>query len=101
MLIYKAFTPFRCTSVPSWGGVRSGGFSRTGDSFHNLQGHIIPILYNAVKDVLRLFYFVGLISLHRHNKATAQGKTQNHNAEIVSHTYKRKESAVHFSLLKF
>nr|DAL69841.1 MAG TPA: hypothetical protein [Bacteriophage sp.] len=29
-----------------------------------MQGHIIPILYNAVKDVLRLFYFVGLISLH-------------------------------------
>nr|DAJ51677.1 MAG TPA: hypothetical protein [Bacteriophage sp.] len=55
---------FRCTSVPSCGGVRSGISSRTGDSFHNLQGHIIPILYNAVKDVLRLFYFVGLISLH-------------------------------------
>nr|DAO26152.1 MAG TPA: hypothetical protein [Bacteriophage sp.] len=42
-----------------------------------------------------------LINLHRHNKTAAQGKTQNHNAEIVSHTYKRKESAVHFSLLKF
>lgn len=46
--------------VPNWGGVRSGGFSRTGDSFHNLQGHIIPILCNAAKGVLRLFCFVGL-----------------------------------------
>lgn len=44
---------FRCTSVPSWGGVYFGGFFKAGDNFHNLQGHIIPILYNAVKDVLR------------------------------------------------
>ena len=62
MLIYKAFCAFLC--VPSRGGVRSGGFFRTGDSFHSLQGHIIPILYNVVKGVLRLFYFVDLISLH-------------------------------------
>lgn len=53
MLIYKALRLFRCTSVPSWGGVRSGISSRSGDSFHNLQGHIIPILYSAVKGVLR------------------------------------------------
>ena len=50
MLIYKAF---KCTSVPSWGGVRSGAFSRSGDSFHDLQGHIIPILCGTVKGVLR------------------------------------------------
>ena len=60
MLMYKAFAPFRCTSVPSWGGVYFGGFFKTGDSFHNLQGHIIPILYNAVKGFLRQFYLVGL-----------------------------------------
>ena len=65
MLMYKAFYAlFRCTSVPSRGGVRFGISSRAGDSFHDLQGHIIPILYNVVKGVLRLFYFVDLISLH-------------------------------------
>ena len=64
MLIYKAFAPFLGVQVYPVGAARSGGFSRTGDSFRNLQGHIIPILYNAVKGVLRLFYFVGLISLH-------------------------------------
>ena len=63
MLIYKAFYAlFRCTSLPSWGGVRSGESAKTGDSFHSLQGHIIPILHNAFKSVLRLFYSVGLIS---------------------------------------
>lgn len=40
-------------------------------------------------------------SLHRHNKTAVQGKSQSHNAKIVSHTYNRKESAIHFSLLKF
>ena len=69
---------FRCTSVPSQGGVRSGISSRTGDSFHNLQGHIIPILYNAFKSVVRLFCFVGLISLHWRNKTAVQGKSQSH-----------------------
>lgn len=52
-LCIRLFAPFRRTSVPSCGGVRSVEFSRTGDSFHNLQRHIIPILYNAVKGVLR------------------------------------------------
>ena len=61
IIIYKAF---RCTSVPSRGGVCSGESAKTGDSFHSLQEHIIPILYNVVKGVLRLFYFVGLISIH-------------------------------------
>nr|DAZ66547.1 MAG TPA: hypothetical protein [Caudoviricetes sp.] len=46
---------FRCTSVPSRSGVRSGISSRSSNSFHNFQGHIMLILYNAVKGVLRLF----------------------------------------------
>ena len=52
--------PFLGVQVYPVGAMRFGGFSRTGDSFHNLQGHIMPILYNVVKGVLRLFYFVGL-----------------------------------------
>lgn len=64
MLVYKAFMPFLGVQVYQVGGVRSGESAKTGDSFHDLQGHIIPILCNAVKGVLRLFYFVGLIRLH-------------------------------------
>lgn len=59
---------------------------------------------NCLKLGLKAFkavLFRRLISLHRRNETTVQGKTQNHNAEIVSHTYKRKESAMHFSVLKF
>ena len=81
MLIYKAFAPFRCTSVPSRGDVRSG-VSRAGDSFQQLNRHIIPILYNAFKSVLRLVLLYTLILLHLRNKTVLQGKSQSHNAEI-------------------
>ena len=89
-----------CTSVPSRGGMRSGISSRTGDSFHNLQGHIIPILYNAFKSVLRLFYFVGLISyidtikpLYRANhKATKSKQAQTAAGQVY---------IICFNLLKF
>lgn len=42
MLMYKAFAPFRCTSVPSWGGACSGGFFKTGDSSNNPTGVLYP-----------------------------------------------------------
>ena len=74
--------PFLGVQVYPVGAMRFGGFSKTGDSFHDLQGHIIPILHNAFKGVLRLFYFVGLISLHWHNKTAVQGKSQSHKVKI-------------------
>lgn len=74
---------FRCVSVPSWGGVRSGISSRAGDSFQQLNRYIIPILYNAFKSVLRLVLLYTLkILLHLRNKTVLQGKSQSHNAEI-------------------
>lgn len=59
---------------------------------------------NCLKLGLKAFkavLFRRLISLHRRNETAVQGKSQSHNAKIVSHTYNRKESAIHFSLLKF
>jgi hypothetical protein len=60
LCLYIRLLRFLGVQVYPVGAAHSGGFSRTGDSFHNLQGHIIPILCNAAKGVLRLFYSVGL-----------------------------------------
>lgn len=82
MFIYKAFYAlFRCTSVPS----RGGAFWWILQNWRQLQQlnrRIMLILYNVFKNVLRLFYFVDLISLHWHNKTAVQGKSQSHSIKI-------------------
>nr|DAO65526.1 MAG TPA: hypothetical protein [Bacteriophage sp.]DAW77676.1 MAG TPA: hypothetical protein [Bacteriophage sp.] len=60
MLIYKAFCAFLGVQVYPVGAACILVSFRAGDSFQQLNRHIMPILHNTIKSVLRLFYFIGL-----------------------------------------
>lgn len=68
MLIYKAFYAFSGVQVyPVGTACVLVDFPELATAPTTQQAYYAH-LHNAFKSVLRLFYFVGLISLHRHNK---------------------------------